>query len=191
MRRWPSASARRSWPGPCTGCSRARMTAGRSRCSLRRCRTWSCCSSGWRSERRLRHARAVRVLVVGLAVVAVGCSTGSQRVERAPLPAQGQAAGAAPGRSEHLSSSGGVQRRWLAYLPRAAGVGAAPGMPLVFDLHGSGGTPEDQLELSGLEALAESEGFAVVAPEGIDRMWNVPVDSAKPSDVSFLSQLID
>ena len=132
----------------------------------------------------------MRALVVGLAVAAVGCSTGSQRVERATLPAQSQA-GAAPGRSEHLSSSGGVQRRWLLYLPRAAGVAPAPGLPLVFDLHGSGGTPEDQLELSGLEALAESAGFAVVAPEGIDRMWNVPVDPAKPSDVSFLSQLID
>src|SRR6185436_12592062 len=127
-------------------------TAGRSRCSLRRCRTLLCCSSGWRSERRLRHARPVRALVVGLAVAAVGCSTGSQRVERATLPAQSQA-GAAPGRSEHLSSSGGVQRRWLLYLPRAAGVAPAPGLPLVFDLHGSGGTPEDQLELSGLEAL--------------------------------------
>jgi polyhydroxybutyrate depolymerase len=133
----------------------------------------------------------VRALVVGLAVAVAGCSTGSQRVERAVLPAQSQAAGAAPGRSEHLSWSSGVQRRWLSYLPRAAGAAAPPGMPLVFELHGSGSTPEDQLELSGLEALAESEGFVVVAPEGIDRMWNVPVDSAKPSDVRFLSELID
>jgi polyhydroxybutyrate depolymerase len=131
----------------------------------------------------------VRALVVGVAVAAVGCSTGSQRVERAALPAQ--AAGAAPGRSEHTSSSSGVARRWLLYLPRGAGGAPAPGLPLVFDLHGSGGTPEDQLELSGLEALAESQGFAVVAPEGIDRMWNVPVDPAKPSDVRFVSELID
>jgi polyhydroxybutyrate depolymerase len=112
-------------------------------------------------------------------------------VERAALPAQAAVTGAAPGRSEHTSSSSGVARRWLLYLPRAAGAASAPGMPLVFDLHGSGGTPEDQLELSGLEALAESQGFAVVAPEGIDRMWNVPVDPAKPSDVRFMSELID
>jgi polyhydroxybutyrate depolymerase len=95
----------------------------------------------------------------------------------------------AAGRSEHSSTSSGVARRWLLYLPRAASAGAA--LPLVFTLHGSGGTPEDQLQLSGLEALAESEGFVLVAPEGIDRMWNVPVDAAKPDDVRFVSDLID
>jgi polyhydroxybutyrate depolymerase len=133
----------------------------------------------------------VRALLVGLAVAVAGCSTGSQRVERAALPAQSQTAGPVAGRSEHTSVSSGVSRRWLSYVPRAAGLASAPGLPLVFDLHGSGGTPEDQLELSGLEALAEREGFVVVAPEGIDRMWNVPVDSAKPSDVRFMSELID
>jgi polyhydroxybutyrate depolymerase len=138
----------------------------------------------------LRHAGAVRALVVSVAVAVAGCSTGSQRLERAALPEQGRT-GVVSGRSEHLSSSGGVQRRWVSYLPRAAASAAPPGLPLVFDLHGSGGTPEDQLELSGLEALADSEGFAIVAPEGIDHMWNVPVDPAKPSDVRFVSELID
>jgi polyhydroxybutyrate depolymerase len=95
----------------------------------------------------------------------------------------------AAGRTEHSSSSGGLARRWLLYLPRAASAGAA--LPLVFNLHGSGGTPEDQLQLSGLEALAESEGFVVVAPEGVERMWNVPVDAAKPDDVRFMAELID
>jgi polyhydroxybutyrate depolymerase len=75
------------------------------------------------------------------------------------------------------------------YLPHAVSAGAA--LPLVFTLHGSGGTPEDQLQLSGLEAWAESEGFVVVAPEGVERMWNVPVDSAKADDVRFVSELID
>lgn len=133
----------------------------------------------------------MRAILVGLAVALAGCSTGSQRVERAALPAQSQAASAPAGRSEHTSTSSGVTRRWLLYWPRAAGAALPPALPLVFDLHGSGGTPEDQLELSGLEALAESQGFALVAPEGIDRMWNVPVDPAKPSDVGFMSQLID
>jgi len=139
----------------------------------------------------LRHARAVRALIAFLALVSASCSTGSQRVERAALPVQTERASAPLGRSEHNTASSGVTRRWLLYLPSATSVAAPATLPLVFDLHGSGGTPEDQLEKSGLEALAESEGFALVAPEGIDRMWNVPADPAKPSDVRFVSELID
>jgi polyhydroxybutyrate depolymerase len=133
----------------------------------------------------------MRALIAGLAVVSAGCSTGSQRVERVALPAQNTMASAPPGRSEHTSASSGVTRRWLLYLPSVTGGTAPAALPLVFDLHGSGGTPEDQLALSGLETVAESEGFALVAPEGIDRMWNVPVDPARPSDVRFVSELID
>src|SRR6185295_17506548 len=94
----------------------------------------------------------------------------------------------AAGRSVHASVSGGSSRRWLLYLPGAAGSGP---LPLVFNLHGSGGTPEDQLQLSGLEALAESQGFVLEAPEGVEHMWNVPIDAAKPDDVRFVSELID
>jgi len=145
----------------------------------------------------------MRVLLLGwLAASLAACSTDSRRVDRSELSVQparpGSEPAAAPagagssegaGRSEHSSSSGGVTRRWLLYLPRAASAGAA--LPLVFNLHGSGGTPEDQLSLSGLEALAESEGFVMVAPEGVDRTWNVPVDAAKADDVRFVAELID
>ncbi|MEO8179409.1 MAG: PHB depolymerase family esterase [Deltaproteobacteria bacterium] len=143
----------------------------------------------------------MRVLLLGsLAVALAACSTDSRRADRSELSVQPARPGGEPavagagaregaGRSERSSSSGGVARRWLLYLPRAASASAA--LPLVFNLHGSGGTPEDQLALSGLEALAESEGFVLVAPEGVDRMWNVPVDAAKADDVRFLAELID
>src|SRR5690349_21442204 len=134
----------------------------------------------------------MRACWFALALFAAACSTSSRRVDRTELAA---APGAAPpstpalGRSAHETQSGGVTRRWLAYLPRSASEGHA--LPLLFNLHGSGGTPEEQLALSGLEALADSEGFVLVAPEGFERMWNVPVDPAKADDVRFLSELID
>jgi len=145
----------------------------------------------------------MRVLLLGLLTASLAaCSTDSRRADRSEVSLQPSAPGGGSaaasggagsseraGRSEHSSSSAGVARRWLLYLPRAASAGEA--LPLVFNLHGSGGTPEDQLQLSGLEALAESEGFVVVAPEGVDRMWNVPVDAAKPDDVRFVAELID
>jgi polyhydroxybutyrate depolymerase len=135
------------------------------------------------------------LLCVGLAWLAA-CSTDSRRVDRTELQLQPSSerattsgASAAPlGRSVHESVSGGTSRRWLLYLPSTPGNAA---LPLVFNLHGSGGTPEDQLELSGLEALADGEGFVLVAPEGVERMWNVPVDPAKPDDVRFFADLID
>jgi polyhydroxybutyrate depolymerase len=126
------------------------------------------------------------------ALVAVACSTGSRRVDRTELSAAPSTAPANPpalGRSAQESTSGGLRRRWLAYLPQAASEGRP--LPLLFNLHGSGGTPEDQLALTGLEPVAEREGFVLVAPEGVERMWNVPVDPAKPDDVRFFAELIE
>jgi polyhydroxybutyrate depolymerase len=138
------------------------------------------------------HLHLRHLLCLGL--LAVACSTDARRVDRTELPGapsaeRPSASAAAAGRSVHQSESGGISRRWLLYVPRAAARGSA--LPLLFTLHGSGGSPEDQLELSGLEAVAESEGFLVVAPEGVDRMWNVPVDAAKADDVRFAADLID
>jgi polyhydroxybutyrate depolymerase len=145
----------------------------------------------------------MRVFLFGLLTASLAaCSTAAHRADRTELSLQAAtpgseavagagslAASGLTGRSEHSSSASGLLRRWLLYLPHAASAGAP--LPLVFTLHGSGGTPEDQLQLSGLEALAESEGFVVVAPEGVEHMWNVPIDAAKPDDVRFLSELID
>jgi len=136
------------------------------------------------------------IAALGVALGALACSTNSRNLTRsepseleAPAPeACGVASPAPAGRSEQAIDSGGVSRRSLLYVPRSGGTGARP---LVFTLHGSGGSPEDQLALSGLEALAEEHGFLVLAPEGVDRRWNVPVDAAKPDDVRFISDAID
>ena len=72
-------------------------------------------------------------------------------------------------------------------------------LPLVLTLHGSGSGAAEQMTLSGLEALAEQRGIAVVAPEGAIRVasgfaWNVPhvTDVAgAPDDQRFLLDVID
>lgn len=61
----------------------------------------------------------------------------------------------------------------------------ASGAALVIDLHGSGGSPEVELELSGMRELADRRGFVVAAPRAAVRTapdgqrpggwaWNVP-----------------
>jgi polyhydroxybutyrate depolymerase len=66
-------------------------------------------------------------------------------------------------------------------------------LPLVLDLHGSGGTAEGQARTSRFEELAASEGFAVATlqagAEG--NRWNVPVTADRPDDVRYVSDVID
>lgn len=99
--------------------------------------------------------------------------------------------GVGPGRSAHESKTGEVSRRWVLYVPRSTE--PAEPLPLVFNLHGSGSTPEEQLASSGLEEVAEREDFVLVAPAatGAEQRWNVPPDASKADDVRFLSELID
>ena len=64
-------------------------------------------------------------------------------------------------------------------------------MPLVLDLHGSGGNAEGQARTSRLEALAEREGFVVATLEAdTGRRWNVPVSEDRADDVAYVSDVI-
>jgi len=72
--------------------------------------------------------------------------------------------------------------------------------PIVFVLHGGGGTGENTertLTLGGFNTLSDEHKFIVVYPDGIDRHWNdgrIVNDTAHQQnidDVGFLSLLID
>ncbi|RIK35834.1 MAG: polyhydroxybutyrate depolymerase [Chloroflexi bacterium] len=95
----------------------------------------------------------------------------------------------AAGDAEYYIESGGLERRFLLHTP--ASYNGRQRIPVVLDLHGSTSFPEQELAISQLAALAEAEGFAVVAPAGVDGFWNVPVDPAKQDDVQFISDVID
>ena len=64
-------------------------------------------------------------------------------------------------------------------------------LPLVLNLHGSGGTADDQASYSGLETLAASERFLVASLQGEESLWNVPVRAGRPDDVAYASDVID
>lgn len=98
-------------------------------------------------------------------------------------------------RAETLSEtimSAGVERSYLLYVPES--YDGEP-VPLVLNFHGSGGVPENQLATSRFDALAESEGFAVVFPAGAftnsvtQRSWNANVE-AGVDDVQFARDVI-
>ena len=64
-------------------------------------------------------------------------------------------------------------------------------LPLVLDLHGSGGSSAGQARNSGFEMLAASEHFIVATLDAVDARWNVPVQAGRPDDVAYVSDVID
>ena len=88
--------------------------------------------------------------------------------------------------------SSGVKREYLLYVPTT--YDRRRPAPLVISLHGAGGWPVQQRNLSGWNALAEREGFLVVYPAGRQgtgpRVWSVEQGEGLTRDVRFISDLI-
>jgi polyhydroxybutyrate depolymerase len=95
------------------------------------------------------------------------------------------------------SSGASVQRLTSRQRPRTYRLFVPPGydgherLPLVLNLHGSGGTAEDQASYSGLERLATGERFLVASLQGENNVWNVPVQAGRPDDVAYVGDVID
>src|SRR5262245_913625 len=81
--------------------------------------------------------------------------------------------------------------------PRAYRLFVPPGydghqrLPLVLDLHGSGGSSAGQARNSGMEMVSASERFIVATLDAVDARWNVPIQAGRPDDVAYVSDVID
>ena len=96
---------------------------------------------------------------------------------------------AAPGVTEQQLSSGGRSRTYRLFVPPSYD-GRTP-LPLVLDLHGSGGTSAGQASTSRFEALAAREGVLVATLQAEGSRWNVPVSDGRPDDVAYVADVID
>jgi polyhydroxybutyrate depolymerase len=85
--------------------------------------------------------------------------------------------------------SGGKPRTYRLFVPQ--GFGDRTRLPLVLDLHGSGGNAAGQAKTSGFETLAAKEGFAVATLQADGGRWNVPIGDGRPDDVLYASDVID
>jgi polyhydroxybutyrate depolymerase len=86
-------------------------------------------------------------------------------------------------------TSGGRARNYRLFVPPV--VAGQARLPLVFDLHGTGGNAAGRAKASGFESLAAREGFAVATLQGEESRWNVPVGSGRADDVQYVSDVID
>jgi polyhydroxybutyrate depolymerase len=97
---------------------------------------------------------------------------------------------AAGGVMPQTLTSGGRDRSYRLFVPPSYD-GHKP-LPLVLDLHGSGGSAAGQAETSRFEALAAREGFLVATLQADDgRRWNMPVTNGRADDVRYVSDVID
>jgi len=96
-------------------------------------------------------------------------------------------------RSNGVIVSSGEKREYLLHVPRS--YDASKRVPLVISLHGAGGWPVIQMELSGWNRVADREGFIVVYPAGVagvgPRIWHTGNGISAARDVRFISDLID
>jgi polyhydroxybutyrate depolymerase len=94
----------------------------------------------------------------------------------------------AGGVSSQQLVSGDRQRAYRLFVP--PGYDGHQRLPLVLDLHGSGGNAAGQARNSGLETLSAGERFIVATLEGEGNRWNVPVQNGRADDVRYVSDVI-
>jgi polyhydroxybutyrate depolymerase len=95
----------------------------------------------------------------------------------------------ASGVSSQRLTSGHLQRSYRLFVP--SGYDGHQRLPLVLDLHGSGGSSDDEAINSGFEKIAASERFIVATLDAVDAFWNFPVQQGRPDDVAYVSDVID
>jgi polyhydroxybutyrate depolymerase len=80
------------------------------------------------------------------------------------------------------------QRAYRLFIP--PGYDGRLRLPLVLDLHGSGGSSADQASNSGFETLAARERFIVATLDAEGGRWNVPVQDNRADDVVYVRDVI-
>lgn len=97
------------------------------------------------------------------------------------------------GLSSHTINSNGTERSYLLHIPAMETDGD---LPLVFNFHGSGSTPQRQEAQTDFIQLANTHGFALVYPIGAftnsvtSGSWNANLD-AGVDDVQFTRDMIE
>jgi len=126
------------------------------------------------------------VIMAAIVVVSISAAAQAQVTPANPAPCN---LAHASGVMEQQLMSGGLQRTYRLFVP--AGYDGHTEIPLVLDLHPSGGTSAGQVRTSGFEELASRENFAVVSPQAVSGTWNVPVQDNRPDDVKYIGDVVD
>jgi polyhydroxybutyrate depolymerase len=126
--------------------------------------------------------------VVATVFLVAGVASNAQ-AQTAPATRSACSLAHASGVVQQQLVSGQRQRAYRLFVPPA--YDGRTRLPLVLDLHGSGGTSAGQAKNSGFETVAAREGFAVATLDAESGRWNVPITNERPDDVAYVSDVID
>ncbi|HEY5369441.1 MAG TPA: PHB depolymerase family esterase [Hanamia sp.] len=90
----------------------------------------------------------------------------------------------------------GLQRDYIIHLPPS--FNALKQLPLIFALHGGGGTAESAVRFYDLESLADKNNFIIVYPDAVKKAWSIPGMASRVkgldttvNDLHFMNTLLD
>ena len=126
--------------------------------------------------------------IIGVAAVILGISWTAQ-AQRVPAASSSCNLPQLQGVHEQRLMSGKRERTYRLFVPSEYD-GRTP-LPLILELHGSGGTSAGQARTSGFEGVAARERFAVASLQADGGRWNVPAQDNRPDDVAYVSDVID
>lgn len=145
------------------------------------------------------------VAVAALALTACGGAGHRRPATRPPAPvpsttvptntpaaaATGCGTAATAGQAAMTLGYQGQARSYLVYVP-ASYSGHQP-VPVVFDFHGYGSSAAQQIVYGDFRALADRDGFLIVAPDGqgSERHYNLTGEAGLQDDVAFVGALVD
>ena len=132
-------------------------------------------------EIRMRLLHLVTAISIVLSATAAQAQSAATNPSSCNLPH-------ASGVSTEQIMSGQRPRSYRLFVP--PGYDGRQRLPLVLDLHGSGGNAAGQARTSGLETLSASERFLVATLEADGGRWNVPVQPNRPDDVMYVGDVI-
>lgn len=84
-----------------------------------------------------------------------------------------------------------VKRKYILYTPQ--NYDSAKTYPVVFNFHGGGMTPAEQMLYTDMNQTADKYGFIVVYPKGIKEDWNVGFETSYKEgtdDIGFVDALL-
>jgi len=88
------------------------------------------------------------------------------------------------------------ERQYLIHLPPS--YETLQKLPVIFALHGGGGTYKNTIKFYGFNGLADQNGFIIIYPNAVNKAWHMPGITSREKaldttvdDVHFISVLID
>ena len=127
---------------------------------------------------------SVQTAVCALALILVACGGSGGPEDAAPPPAV----------QHHTIDIAGMKRPYRLYVPLS--LDRAQPAPLVIVMGGVGNSAESMVGATEFDRTAETGGFIVAYPEGVNETWNAGYcclgrAATGPDDVAFLGRLID